>query len=64
MKKLLRSFLDDILWYLLGFIPVILIVIFGMVAVTFWEEYALKSIAIFTVIVLVVYFYFVKSRKK
>ena len=35
MNKHVRSFLDDIFWYLMAFIPVVLIIVFGMIAVTY-----------------------------
>ncbi|MBP2169007.1 putative membrane protein [Erwinia toletana] len=57
MRNTFRSFWKDVLWYLLGFIPVILTALFFAAAVTFWEEYALKSTAIFALFSLGVYFY-------
>lgn len=66
----MKKFLKDSLRYFIGFIittygAALLILIFAMLAVTYWEEYAWGTTATFAVFVFVALgFYHFRSKKK
>lgn len=64
INRLFKRIFKDLTWYFSGAIPVILVIIFSMIAVTYWEKYAIKSIGIFILVMIAAYVYVAVKFKK
>jgi hypothetical protein len=63
MKKMLSIFWAELVRLVLQvYIPIGLTIIFGMFAVTFWEDYALISTVIFLIVAFIVSDRILKKR--
>lgn len=64
MLKFLKSWFKDAIWYALGsYIPLFLILTFGMFAVNYWPDYAWGSTACFALVTLLVVFFLIWKKK-
>ncbi len=64
ISRLFKRIFKDLTWYFSGAIPVFLVVIFSMIAVTYWEKYAIRNIGIFILFMVVTYVYIAMKHKK
>ncbi|QGY30627.1 hypothetical protein CUN67_17515 [Pantoea cypripedii] len=64
ISRLFKIIFKDLTWYFSGALPAILVVIFSMIAVTYWEKYAIRSIGIFILFMIVTYIYIAVKYKK
>ncbi len=64
ISRLFKRIFKDLTWYFSGAIPVALVVVFSMIAVTYWEKYAIRSIGIFILFMVVAYVYIAMKYKK
>ena len=63
-SRLFKRIFKDLTWYFSGAIPVALVVVFSMIAVKYWEKYAIRSIGIFILLMIAVYIYIAVKIKK
>lgn len=64
MKAFLKSWLRDTFWYVLSTTGTILLILsFGIVAVTYWPDYAWENTAAFTFFILATVFFIIWKKR-
>ena len=64
MIKILKVWLHDLTWEVLGvYLPIATVVVFAMLAVAYWPDYALKTIAVYIPLAMIFSIYISKKFK-